>query len=58
MLDLNMVPMLSILDINFQLYTALFNKANIYGEKISYKGLTTKYIAAQPDPTTPPKAGT
>jgi hypothetical protein len=58
MFDLNMVPMLSIVDINFQRYPALFNKANIYGEKISYKGLTTKYIAAQPDPTTPPKAGT
>ena len=58
MFDLNMVPMLSIVDINFQRYPALFNKANIYGEKISYKGLTTKYIAAQPAPTTPPKAGT
>jgi hypothetical protein len=58
MFDLNMVPMLSIVDINFQRYPALFNKTNIYGEKISYKGLTTKYIAAQPDPKTPPKAGT
>jgi len=56
--DLNMVPMLSIVDINFQRYPALFNKANIYGEKISYKGLTTKYLTTQPDPNTPTKPGT
>lgn len=58
MFDLNMVPMLSIVDISFQRYPALFNKANIYGEKISYKGLTTKYLTTQPDPNATPKAGT
>jgi len=56
MFDLNMVPMLSIVDISFQRYPALFNKKNIYGEKITYAGLSTKYIATQPDPTTTPKA--
>jgi hypothetical protein len=55
MFDLNMVPMLSIVDITFQRYPALFNKTNIYGEKIAYSGLSTKYIATQPDPTKTPK---
>ena len=53
MFDLNMVPMLSIVDITFQRYPALFNKTNIYGEKIAYSGLSTKYTATQPDPTKP-----
>jgi hypothetical protein len=58
MFDLNMVPMLSIVDLTFQRYPALFNKKNIYGEKITYSGLSTKYLATQPDPTKTPKAGT